>query len=318
MPPTRDAPRCRRRTPRREAPTSSGAPADCPDATVEVGNAEELHDALAAAEPGDVILLADNHYVGEFVATNSGTADERITLCGSADAVLDGGDYEGDYVFHLDGAKYWHLLGFSVTNGQKGVMADGTVGSIIERLTVFHIGDEAIHLRKHSTDNQVIGNDISDTGLRREKFGEGIYIGSADSNWCDITDCQPDNSDRNLVEGNTIYDTTSESIDVKEGTTGGIVRGNTFDGVTDRRRRLLGRHQGQRLGHRGQRRDATPRSTASRPTRSARAAGARGTCSAATPPTSTDPASGSPSLRCATTSWRATTRCPRPAKGSAT
>ena len=129
------------------APSSSTSPADCPDATVDVKNADELTDALADAAPGDVIVLADNHYVGEFVATNSGTADARITLCGSADAVLDGGDWGGDYVLHLDGAKHWHLLGFTVRNGQKGVMADGTVGSIIERLTVFHIGDEAIHLR---------------------------------------------------------------------------------------------------------------------------------------------------------------------------
>ena len=211
-------------------PGSEASPVDCADATVEVGDAAALSAALAGAGPGDVIVLAPGTYVGEFVATVSGTADDPITLCGPRDAVLDGGDWKGDYVFHLDGAQYWRLQGFSVTNGQKGVMADGTVGSTIEGLTVFHIGDEAIHLRKHSTDNRVVGNDVSDTGLRRDKFGEGIYIGTAESNWETITGGEPDNSDRNVIEGNRIHGTTSESIDIKEGTTGGVVRGNTFDG----------------------------------------------------------------------------------------
>lgn len=212
------------------APDSSADPVDCSKPTAEVSTAAQLTDALSDASPGDVIVMAAGTYSGSFVASVSGTKDALITLCGPQDAVLDGGDVKGDYVFHLDGAQYWHLVGFSVTNGQKGVMADGTVGSTIENLTVFHIGDEAIHLRKHSTDNRVVGNDISDTGLRRDKFGEGVYIGSADSNWCTITDCEPDKSDRNLVEGNYIHGTTSEAVDIKEGTTGGILRGNTFDG----------------------------------------------------------------------------------------
>lgn len=208
----------------------AGAPADCDDASVSVETADELTEALESAQPGDVIVLEEGTYTGNFVATASGTKSEPITLCGGADSILDGGDVEKNYVFHLDGAQHWRLSGFSVTNGQKGVMADTTVGSIIEGLTVSHTGDEAIHLRNFSTDNIVRNNTVSDTGHRKPKFGEGIYIGTAESNWCDITACEPDRSDRNLVEGNTISDTTSESVDIKEGTTGGILRNNTFDG----------------------------------------------------------------------------------------
>jgi len=201
----------------------------CDDGSV-VDSASTLQSALDGAQPGDVIQIAPGTYTGNFVITPSGTASDPITLCGSADSILDGGDVEGGYVVHLNGASYWRLVGFTVTNGQKGVMADGTVGSVIQGLTVHTIGDEAIHLRRFSTDNLVTGNDVSVTGLRREKFGEGIYVGTAESNWCDITGCEPDTSDRNVVEGNTIHQTTAEAIDVKEGTTGGIVRGNTFDG----------------------------------------------------------------------------------------
>jgi hypothetical protein len=34
-----------------------------------------------------------------------------------------------------------------------------------------------------------------------------------------------------VIEGNHISGTTAENVDIKEGTTGGILRGNTFDGV---------------------------------------------------------------------------------------
>jgi hypothetical protein len=225
-----------------EEPTTTPAPAEspggavagCPEGTV-VATADALRDALAAAAPGDVIQLAPGRYAGEFRMTASGTPERPITLCGGPQSVLDGGGIDGGYVVHLDHATHWRLVGFAVTNGQKGVMADGTVGSVIQGLIVTRIGDEAIHLRNFSTDNLVTGNVVDTTGLRREKFGEGIYIGTAESNWCDITGCQPDRSDRNVVEGNTIRNTTAEAIDVKEGTTGGVVRGNTFDGsaITD-------------------------------------------------------------------------------------
>ncbi len=53
----------------------------------------------------------------------------------------------------------------------------------------------------------------------------------APSNWCTITDCDPDRSDRNVISGNQISGAGSESVDIEEGTTGGAVRGNTFDGA---------------------------------------------------------------------------------------
>jgi parallel beta-helix repeat protein len=210
-----------------------GAAADgtsCSGGTT-VRTATELEAALAAATPGTSIILAPGVYTGNFVATASGTATDPISLCGSTASILDGGDLSKGYVFHLDGASYWHLQGFTVQNGQKGVMADGTVGSVIEGLTVTQIGEEGIHLRKDSTDNTVTGNTVNHTGVYKAKFGEGIYIGTAQSNWCDITACKPDNSDRNIIENNVISDTGAENVDIKEGTTGGILRGNSFDGT---------------------------------------------------------------------------------------
>jgi len=169
-------------------------------------------------------------YEGRFVARTAGTKEKPIFLCGGAGAVIDGGSVTGGYALHLEGANYWRVIGFTIRNGQKGLMADKVNHAVIQGLTVEQIGDEAIHLRNFSSDNVVQGNTIRETGKRRDKFGEGIYIGTAQSNWCTNSGCQPDNSDRNMVRNNNISATTAESIDIKEGTTGGWVIGNTFDG----------------------------------------------------------------------------------------
>jgi hypothetical protein len=205
--------------------------ATCPAPTVTVRDADSLTAALAAAAPGTSIWMQDGVYGGRFKATTSGTANSPIFLCGGARAVIDGGSVKGGYALHLDGASYWRVVGFGVRNGQKGLMADRVQHVVIQGLTVEQIGDEAIHLRNFSSDNVVQGNTVRKTGLRRDQFGEGIYLGTAQSNWCTVTDCKPDMSDRNTVRGNDISGTTAESVDIKEGTSGGVLSGNTFDGA---------------------------------------------------------------------------------------
>lgn len=218
-----------------EGPTVVAVPLplspDCGLGTVQVRTADELHVALRRARPGDSIQLADGRYAGNFFTAAKGTPEAPIVLCGGRAAVLDGGPQDGGYTVHLEGADHWRISGITVTGGQKGIMLDRARGNVLEGLSVTDIGDEAIHLRAGSTDNVVRGNVVRRTGLRKKKFGEGVYVGTAESNWCDISECEPDRSDRNVIEGNDIADTTSESIDIKEGTTGGIVRNNRFSGA---------------------------------------------------------------------------------------
>lgn len=214
-----------------QGPLPSDQGVDCPAPTVPVATSEQLSAALDSAKPGDVIGLADGTYTGNFTTKASGTAENRIFLCGSRNAVLDAGDTGTGYVFHLDGASYWVLSGFTAQNGQKGIVADSSNGSVIEHLTVTNIGDEGIHLRKNSSSNLVIGNTVSHTGSNSEKFGEGIYVGTAVSNWCTYSDCLADESNYNIIAGNNISNTTAENIDIKEGTVGGVIKNNRFDGT---------------------------------------------------------------------------------------
>lgn len=220
--------------PASSASNSGSAPATqadgCPDVAT-VSDAAGLTGALLHASAGNTIVLAPGVYRGHFTASATGTAAGPITVCGPRTAVLDGGGIKQGYVLHLSGAQWWRLLGFTVQDGQKGVMLDRSGHNLIAGLAVHGIGDEAIHLRDFSSDNTVEGNDVSGTGRLKAKFGEGIYVGTANHNWCTYSDCKVDNSDGNRIRGNTISNTTAENIDIKEGTSDGVVQGNHLSGV---------------------------------------------------------------------------------------
>jgi len=206
----------------------SGCPAS--GATL-VSSASALKSALASARAGETIVLADGVYQGDFIASSSGTPGAPITLCGSRNAVLEGESIDRGYAFYLDHASWWRAEGFAVEGGQKGVMADGAGHDLLYGLYVHSTGDEAIHLRSFSSDNTVSHCVVRDTGLLKQFFGEGLYVGSAHKNWCKYSGCQPDRSGNNVLIGNDIANTTAENIDIKEGTTGGKIIGNQFNGT---------------------------------------------------------------------------------------
>ncbi|MFJ7253447.1 right-handed parallel beta-helix repeat-containing protein [Streptomyces sp. NPDC098085] len=200
---------------------ASAATADADAATViDVSTAAQLKSALTAAAPGDTIRLADGTYTGNFKATVPGTTSARITLTGSAQAVLTAG---GGYGLHLNGASYWTVKGITVTGGQKGIVADTATGVVIDSVTVHDLDMEGVHFRKSSKDGVIKNSRIYDTGRDGRGMGEGVYVGTAG----DLSD----RSDRVQILNNTIGPGVGgENVDIKEGTTGAKITGNTFDG----------------------------------------------------------------------------------------
>ncbi len=215
------------------APSTEAAGSSCAGGsrTVSVSSAKELKKALSGARPGQEIVLAPGSYDGTFTATVSGTSAAPVTLCGSRSAILNGGSTSRGYTFYLNHASYWQLKGFTVAGGQKGVVTDGSDYDLIYGLYVHSVGDEGIHLRSFSSHDTISHNLVSSTGLLEQFFGEGIYVGSAHKNWCRYSHCQPDASNDDVIAANTISNTTAENIDIKEGTTGGKISGNHFDGA---------------------------------------------------------------------------------------
>ena len=214
--------------------TGGGPPADPCDfpstTTVDVSDAAGLLAALEAATPDTMIRLAAGIYAGHFEAAATGAEGQPIVVCGPREAILDGGST--GYVFHLT-ADHYVLSGFTVMNGQKGVMLDGADDNLLIGLSVSQIGQEAVHFRTHSRRNTLAWSEIRDAGLSSPGFGEGVYVGSAKSNWEAITGSAdtPDESNDNRILHNELGPgIAAEHIDIKEGTTGGEVRGNTFHG----------------------------------------------------------------------------------------
>jgi hypothetical protein len=200
--------------------------------TVDVSTTAELKEALYNARAGQVICLTAGTYSGKFVISESGSPEQPIVLIGPADAILDAGGTTSGYVLYVNGADYWQLKGFTVRNGKKGIMLDQADYNLIDGVTVTYIGEEAIHLRKKSSHNIIQNCTVSDTGREAPGYGEAFYIGSDlakwDRYWSDVPDA--DYSDHNqILDNHCGPDVRAECVDVKEGTSFGMIRGNTFD-----------------------------------------------------------------------------------------
>jgi Periplasmic copper-binding protein (NosD) len=228
------------------SPEEPTGPED-PAGTVPVSTADQLKAALANAKPGDTISLASGTYRGSFVTQKAGTASNPITLTGPSSAVLinDGpsgeppscpvptAGWDSGYGLWLYNAPYWNIKGITVAESKKGIILDNSHHVTIDGVTVRRTDEEGVHFRRSSADGVLRNSTITDTGVVTKDYGEGVYIGSANSNWkCHGNTGGADRSDRVQVIGNRIGpNVAAEHIDVKEGTQGGLISGNTFNGT---------------------------------------------------------------------------------------
>jgi hypothetical protein len=206
------------------------------DGEIIVDTVDEVRAAVTSAGPGAVITIADGEYQfdGRLVASASGTADEPITLRGSRAAIIRTKNASGDYGLHVTG-DFWRIEGITVAHATKGIVLDGSLGTVIDGVEVYDIGDEAVHFRTCSSDGVLRNSHIHDTGRNSPQYGEGVYVGSANSNWSKYECTDPveqidegDNTERVLIENNVFEDITAEGADLKEGTDSGTLRGNVF------------------------------------------------------------------------------------------
>ncbi|MET4225449.1 carbohydrate-binding protein [Oerskovia enterophila] len=206
--------------------TTSPGPAAAAE-TVSVSTAAQLKSALAAATPGQTIHLADGVYTGNFKVTGRpATASAPIALEGSANAVLRTSSGGGN-VLQLTDADHWTIRGITVQNAQKGIMVDSSDHVTIDGVTVHDLTMEGVHFRMSSSYGVLQNSRIFDTGQDGRGMGEGVYVGSANT--------YSDTSDHVQILDNVIGPLVrGENVDIKEGTRGGRIAGNTFygDGLT--------------------------------------------------------------------------------------
>ena len=203
---------------------------------INVSTASQLQTALNNALPGQIINIADGFYLrsGGFyaVAGIHGTAANPITVTGSKNAILSTGTINSGYGFSLKGNNHWVVKGFTTYNCKNGVVIDSSKNVIVDDIYAYHMGQTGINLRTY-TSYSIVQNCFVDTlGLIYDGIGEGIYVGTANSNWPDVTNGNPDTCNYNQILNNSFGNAvTSENIDIKEGTKYGLVRGNTLNGT---------------------------------------------------------------------------------------
>lgn len=102
-----------------------------------VNTVAELNAALAAAQPGDVISIANGTYVGPFVLEAGGTADNPIVIRGaSTDGVLlDGGGCDACNVLETYGS-FTHVEQLTLQSANRALrfQAAGAEGNVIRRV----------------------------------------------------------------------------------------------------------------------------------------------------------------------------------------
>lgn len=155
-------------------------------------------------------------------------------------ALIDRGTtYTSGYALFGNAMNYVQVEGLKIRGGQKAVMLHRSSYNRFVNCEALSCGMELVHFRIFSSFNQWIGGSIHGSGLDTSQSGkcEGIYFGQAESTWGsvyagDTAGGVPDTSDGNQVIGAAFYAIDSEVVDIKEGTTGGVVRGCTMDGAS--------------------------------------------------------------------------------------
>ncbi|MDC0675763.1 MYXO-CTERM sorting domain-containing protein [Nannocystis radixulma] len=131
----------------REVPGDPAAPN-----VIQVSDAGQLADALGAAEPGDVIELADGTYAGTWAIDSSGTAEDPIVVRGASTAgtILDG-EGAGGNILEVYGSHV-HVERMTLRNANRAIrfQTAGAEGNVVRRV---HI--EAVNLGIGAREDQL-------------------------------------------------------------------------------------------------------------------------------------------------------------------
>jgi hypothetical protein len=216
----------------------------------EPDNFDQLKSFIFKATPGDTIALIPNtNYYGNLIVKNDingnpgihGTPDNYISIIGDSTSSIISPELNSSYVFYIENSSYIFIgnnsnlksfgIGFNLTNAKKGFYANNCNNIIFKNLNVYNIGNEGVHFMNNSYSCDILNNYIYDTGKTNNGYGEGIYIGSAFSNWVtDNGNLIPDETKKINIKFNYVINTTAECLDIKEGTSDSLVEGNYFFG----------------------------------------------------------------------------------------
>jgi hypothetical protein len=196
--------------------------------TVDVATTAELLNAVAGAQPGDLIRVADGQYDLDTLAklltmTVSGTSTDPIFLCGTKSAILDGGVDAYPQAITLR-ASYWNIVGLTIRDFYRAIYVDGGSNNALRELEVYNTGSDMIRLQHFSTDNLIADSCLHDSGLTSDQYASGILVAYDDGTGeagCDRTQIIGNHFGPNI---------RSDAVEIHADNVDGLVSENVFDG----------------------------------------------------------------------------------------
>jgi len=210
--------------------------------TFEIDTEDRWYDAVATAEPGDVLLLTvtinsrleyrGGDHNGRAIGA-SGTEADPITITALPDVWIDPGNVSNNTAaLDIRAVDFVIVDSVNVRGSQFGIRlievegSERTPSGVINS-TVTSIGHSAIAVQADantlapSSHILIDDNNISETGLINPRFGEGVYIGIGS-----VERIYMDESHDVTVSGNRIFSVGAEAVDVKPGTRDIVIEDN--------------------------------------------------------------------------------------------
>ncbi|MDQ6678854.1 MAG: hypothetical protein M3Z09_16340 [Acidobacteriota bacterium] len=206
-----------------------------------VVDASSLKYALWAAQPGDVISLANGTYTGQFQITTAGTPENPIVIRGASEdgTILDGANCVPCNGFEVYGAGYVHLERMTIRNAEQGIrfQTSGAVGNVIRHVHIqnavvgitgrndqydFYIADNIVEgsLRWPNVNSDDGGISASKTGIA--VFGSGhVVTHNRISGFGDAMRTEQDGARANDFFGNDILFTYDNGLEL-DGSEGNV------------------------------------------------------------------------------------------------
>jgi hypothetical protein len=196
---------------------------------------QTISHAEAVARPGDVVCVRAGSYHEQVQLTRSGTQSSRITVSGAPNerAIIDGTDVPvrpTDALFGIGGGtNYVTVQHLTIRNSSGRGIVNGGSHNRVRNTTIIHTRNAGLLTTNWSaaaTDNEYVGNDISDTVA-----GNDCHVASdpcaVTGGWesaVNVYEEGPGAAGHNLYESNRIHDNHGEGMTLMDYD---VVRGNT-------------------------------------------------------------------------------------------
>lgn len=178
----------------------------------DVAYVANLKTAMQNAVAGDILYFTGTH-TGNMKTFAHGTASAPIIVRGISATIQTSSQTTGYGVEVLH--NYWRFDDFTINNAKKGFYCFNADHGVVTRVDVTNVGQEAFKFRRYSNFWEVVECSADGTGKDGNDYGEGFYVGDAQSNWASST--TPDTSGNIVFRDCHTKNTTNDGFDVKEG-----------------------------------------------------------------------------------------------------